>query len=78
MNLRQSLPGEKFVWVGGGGWVLKVTLVLRFGPNPGFRFWNWTWTKLNNEVADRNPIIVLNDVLACRILGGFCSMNYSV
>ena len=31
-----------------------------------------------NEVADRNPIIVRNDVLACRILGGFCSMNYSV
>ena len=29
---------QKFVWVvGGWWWVLKVTLVLRFGPN--HKFW---------------------------------------
>ena len=51
MTLGHVLPGEKFVWVGrwvvgewvvGGGWVvLKVTLVLRFGPKLGFRLWIW-------------------------------------
>ena len=36
-------------WVVGGGWVLKVILVLSFGPNLWFRLRIWTWTKLNNK-----------------------------
>ena len=29
--------------------VLKVTLVLSFGPNLEFRLWIWTWTKPNKN-----------------------------
>ena len=49
MILGQSLLGEKFVWVG-GWWVVGVegNFSVSFGPNPGFRLWIWTWTKLNN------------------------------
>ena len=44
MSLGQFLLEEKFVWVGGFEGKFSVS----FGPNPGFRLWIWTWTKLNN------------------------------
>ena len=44
MSLGQFLLEEKFVWVGGFEGKFSVS----FGPNPEFRLWIWTWTKLSN------------------------------
>ena len=58
-TVAQLLLGEKVVWVvvvGGCWWVLKVTLVLRVGPNLAFRLCIWTWTKLNNSLIKLESI----------------------
>ena len=41
MILGQSLLGEKFVWVGGGGG-FEGKFSVSFGSKLGFRFWIWT------------------------------------
>ena len=52
-HLPGIIPCGRKVCVVGGGWVvvvvLKVTLVLRFGPNLELRLWILTWTKLNKN-----------------------------
>ena len=56
----------------------NVRFICRHGKGPSSSNTHRFFSKFCiNEVADRNSFIVRNDVLACRILGGFCSMNYS-